>query len=129
MLRGPLARFINDLFHEMPKVTRELAYAFQFQNEDHFPIDSTADEIGGRDRAKESLPSESLGLAMAADRSEVADAVASEILRLVRQDGVPLREIAILFRSRTHYRVYEKALSNKGIASHVYRGLGFFRCG
>ena len=35
-------------------------------------------------------------------------------------------DIAILFRSRDSHREYEKALERRGVATYVYKGLGFF---
>ncbi|QLH74482.1 MAG: UvrD-helicase domain-containing protein [Methanomassiliicoccales archaeon] len=35
-------------------------------------------------------------------------------------------DIAILLRSRTHLKLYEKALRDRGIPYHVHKGIGFF---
>ncbi len=54
------------------------------------------------------------------DEVEEAEATAAEILRL-RDSGVPLTEIAVLFRINAQSEVYEEALSARGIP-YVVRG-------
>ena len=53
--------------------------------------------------------------------------VADEVVRLLEQEHLHPREIAILFRSRSSYRVYETALVERGVPAYVYRStyLGF----
>ena len=63
--------------------------------------------------------------------------MADEIVRLL--DGTTVRDkgtgivraaqpadIAILFRSRESHREFEAALERRGVATYVYKGLGFF---
>jgi ATP-dependent exoDNAse (exonuclease V) beta subunit len=63
--------------------------------------------------------------------------VADEIARILREDsvrdrktGVPRRAVAgdigVLFRSRASHREFERELERRGIATYVYKGLGFF---
>ena len=49
-----------------------------------------------------------------------------EIRNLVRQDGVPRQEIAVLYRSNAQSRVIESKLFNAGVPYRVYGGLRFF---
>jgi DNA helicase II / ATP-dependent DNA helicase PcrA len=49
-----------------------------------------------------------------------------EEARQLQRDGVPRREIAVLYRSNAQSRVLESALFNAGIAYRVYGGLRFF---
>ena len=64
--------------------------------------------------------------------------MASEVASLLK-DGTPVRDrltgivraaqpadIAVLFRSRDSHREFEKAIGRAGIATYVYKGLGFF---
>jgi ATP-dependent exoDNAse (exonuclease V) beta subunit len=78
-----------------------------------------------------------LGLAVGDSPDECAAAVADEIVKLLRDGsvrdkttGVPRRarpgDIAILFRSRTSHREFERELGARGVPTYVYKGLGFF---
>jgi ATP-dependent helicase/nuclease subunit A len=78
-----------------------------------------------------------LGLIAGKTVGATAEGVAAEILRLVtsgtvrdRQTGLhrPARpdDIGILFRSRESHREFEAALERRGVATYVYKGLGFF---
>lgn len=49
-----------------------------------------------------------------------------EMQQLVRQDGYPRHEIAVLYRSNAQSRVIETALFNAGMPYRVYGGLRFF---
>ncbi len=49
-----------------------------------------------------------------------------EIRQLVKNDGLPRHEIAILYRSNAQSRVIESALFNASIPYRVYGGLRFF---
>ncbi len=77
-----------------------------------------------------------LGVAVGTSMVETANAVATEVKRLLDEGG-PVRDrtgarpiqpddIAILFRSRAGHRYYEDALEARGIKTYVYKGLGFF---
>ena len=112
--RGKLLDFLNDLFAEMPKTRKTLDWSFQYREEDHFPI---------QDKEESERP---VALAIASNPVDAAAMVADEIVRLLEDEKLHPREIAILFRNRATYRVYEKALTERGVPSYVYRGLGFF---
>jgi DNA helicase-2/ATP-dependent DNA helicase PcrA len=60
----------------------------------------------------------------ASDEVAEADAVAREVDRLVKQ-GVPLREMAVLFRINAQSESFEEALTARGI-SYVVRGAARF---
>ena len=60
--------------------------------------------------------------------SDLAEAawLVDEVKQLSRDDGVPLKEIAVLYRSNAQSRVMETALAAAGISYRVYGGLRFF---
>jgi ATP-dependent helicase/nuclease subunit A len=129
----PLLAFVNDVCDEMPKDGAR-GDGFRFAEEDRFPLAGGATEVGGRG----SVVEECLGLVAGGSPEACAESTASEIARLVaggttvrdRHTGVPrpIRpgDIAILFRTRESHREFEDALERQGIASYVYKGLGFF---
>ncbi|HEY7819553.1 MAG TPA: 3'-5' exonuclease, partial [Vicinamibacteria bacterium] len=112
---GPLLSFLNDLFSEVPRVSSDLEWSFQYRESDHFPV--------GRYPTSGVPP---VSLASGASLGEVAGIVADEIVRLLEDGSVRPRDVAILFRSRSAYRAYEEALVDRGVPAYVYRGLGFF---
>ena len=113
---GPLLSFLNDVFSEVPRARGDLDWSFQYRESDHFP---TSDEAPA---SREPV------VALAAGRSlgEVAGSVADEIVRLLEEEELRPKDVAILFRSRSSYRAYEEALVARGVPAYVYRGLGFF---
>ena len=60
--------------------------------------------------------------------SDLAEAgwLVDEARQLTRDDGVPPREIAVLYRSNAQSRVIETALAAAGLPYRVYGGLRFF---
>ncbi len=113
--RGELLDFLNDLFAEVPKARQNLDWSFQYREEDHFPVTD-----------KEDKSERPVALAVAADPAGTATLVGDEVVRLLEEERLHPGEIAILFRSRAAYRVYETALVERGVPTYVYRGLGFF---
>lgn len=111
---GELLSFLNDVFSEMPKVRAELEWSFQYREPDHFPV------------AASPAADSPVALAVGRDLATVSSAVADEIVRLVEEEGLRPKDIAVLFRSRSSYRAYEEALVSRGVPAYVYRGLGFF---
>jgi ATP-dependent helicase/nuclease subunit A len=111
---GELLSFLNDLFAEMPKVRGDLAWSFQYREADHFPLSSL------------DAAASPVALAAGKDPSSAAALVADEVVRLLQEEGLRPRDVAILFRSRSSYRGYEEALLSRGVPAYVYRGLGFF---
>jgi ATP-dependent helicase/nuclease subunit A len=120
-----LLAFVNDVFAAIDKAP-ERNDAFRYGEADRFPVASVDDEA----RAP-------LGLLVADSIGAAADRVAGEVVALlggtlVRDRATGLRrpvqpaDIAILFRSRDSHREYEKALARRGVATYVYKGLGFF---
>ncbi len=128
----PLLAFVNDLCHEVEKVVRR--DGFTYDEEDRFPLDQSE----ANDANASSHPNESLGFVTADTPEECAEMTAAEIATLLadgavvrdRDTGVPRSvrpgDIAILFRTRESHREFEEALERRGIASYVYKGLGFF---
>ena len=111
---GALLSFLNDVFDELPKVRSDLDWSFQYREGDHFPIADKDDAL------------RPVGVAVGADLPEVAAAVADEVVRVLTEEGRRPKDVAILFRSRSSYRIYEQALVERGVPAYVYRGLGFF---
>lgn len=122
-----LLAFVNDLFAAIAETTDATRRdAFRYDERDRFPV---AHDAGANDRVK---------FIARSTLEEAADAVADEIVGLLatndvvrdRQTGVARAarpgDIAILFRSRDSHREYERALERRGIATYVYKGLGFF---
>jgi ATP-dependent helicase/nuclease subunit A len=128
-----LQAFVNDVFTEMaqpadpePGVQRR-PDDFTFEDTDRFPVAATPE-------TPDVLP---LGIAVGDSPEVCACAVATEIRRILEQDDVRDRDtgvrrrakpgdIAILFRSRTSHREFERELIAQGIPTYVYKGLGFF---
>ncbi len=113
---GELLSFLNDLFSDVPRARADLEWSFQYRESDHFPT--------SRSDSRAAEPS--VGLASGSDLAVVSAAVADEIVRLLEEDRLRPKDVAILFRSRSSYRVYEEALVARGVPAYVYRGLGFF---
>jgi ATP-dependent helicase/nuclease subunit A len=126
-----LQAFINDVFSEMAQpeaaeVTPARADDFTFEEADRFPTDP----VPGAGRPV-------LGLAVGESADVCAARVAEEICRILDEDDVRDRDtgvarraapgdIAILFRSRTSHREFERELIARGVPTYVYKGLGFF---
>ena len=122
-----LLAFANDLFGAMDAAERR-PDAFRYGDSDRFPVETGAATRDGE---------EALGLVPASSAAESAALIAEEVERLLsgslvrdRQTGLARRaqpgDVAILFRSRESHREFESALEAKGIATYVYKGLGFF---
>jgi ATP-dependent exoDNAse (exonuclease V) beta subunit len=119
-----LLAFVNSVFGEIEQAG-DRADAFRYGEADRFPV-AAADTKG----------ESAVGLIAADSVAATADAVADEIVALLgstvrdRANGIarPRRpsDIAILFRSRDSHRDFEKALERRGVATYVYKGLGFF---
>ena len=121
-----LQAFINDVFAEMTQPPTR-ADDFTFEESDRFPPPVEGSE----------LHPPALGLAVGETADACAASVADEIVRILsddevcdRETGVPRKarpgDIAILFRSRTSHREFERELIARGIPTYVYKGLGFF---
>ncbi|HSF13915.1 MAG TPA: UvrD-helicase domain-containing protein [Vicinamibacteria bacterium] len=112
--QGKLLAFLNDLFSEMPKAPSDLDWSFQYREADHFPVSGVADQA------------RPVALAVGTELTRVAGAVADEVVRLLEDEKLRPRDITVLFRNRSSYRAYEEALTERGVPTYVYRGLGFF---
>ncbi len=121
-----LLGFVNDLFAEIAG-TAPRRDDFTYGDGDRFPVEAGLD----------SATRPALGIAAAEDPLVCATLVAHEIRRLLhdesvrdKQTGVARQvrpgDIAILFRSRTSHREFERELETLGIPTYVYKGLGFF---
>ena len=133
-----LLAFVNDLFTAVDKV-RDRDDGFTYGLPDRFPVErEPEDPTGSRDTRREGgRGGPILGLAVSDQVELCAQAVATEVERLLveetvrdRQTGVAARisagDIAILFRARESHREVERALAARNIPTYVYKGLGFF---
>jgi len=121
-----LLAFVNDVCHDVEKAG-DRPDGFRYDEQDRFPIDRSVE----RDESP-------LGIVTGDTVEACAAATAAEIARLLatgavirdRDTGVRRAiapaDVAILFRTRESHREFEDALERRGIASHVYKGLGFF---
>ncbi len=57
---------------------------------------------------------------------EEATLVARKIAQLVNEGGYSFKDIALLFPIRTHFKVFEEALRERGIPFQTEKGRGFF---
>ena len=126
-----LLAFVNDVCQDIEKSDAGRD-AFVYDEQDRFPIGAPAVP------ERTALRAECLGAVLADTPEACAEITADEIGRLIaagttvrdRDTGVrrPVRagDIAILFRTRESHREYEEALEQRGIATYVYKGLGFF---
>ena len=122
-----LLAFVNDVCHDMQKADGRRD-AFRYDEEDRFPLEGAGLET----------VSDAIGLVVGDTPEACADMTAAEIARLIaeqatvrdKETGIhrPIRpaDVAILFRTRESHREFEAALEQRGIASYVYKGLGFF---
>jgi len=140
--------FVNDVFAAIAPQPSSRRDAFRYDEHDRFPVaegGSGPDDLAGNDRpprevGRDGAPDHSLhALNVIAGESVQAAAAraADEIVRLL--SGATVRDratgihrsakpadIAILFRSRDSHRDFEAALDARGVATYVYKGLGFF---
>jgi ATP-dependent helicase/nuclease subunit A len=122
-----LQRFVNDVFTEMSAPANR-SDAFTYEAHDRFPVDAAAADC-------HEVPV--LGAAVADTPDACAALVADEIAALlagstVRDKATGIArdtrpgDIAILFRSRSSHREFERELGARGVPTYVYKGLGFF---
>jgi ATP-dependent helicase/nuclease subunit A len=122
-----LLEFVNEVFLEISQPAAR-ADDFSYGEADRFPIDAAGETRRG---------GPVLGVAAGEDATACAAAVAFEIERVLREETIRDRntgvaraarpgDIAILFRSRTSHREFERELELRGIPTYVYKGLGFF---
>jgi ATP-dependent helicase/nuclease subunit A len=124
-----LLAFTNELFETIDKAA-ERPDRFRYDDTDRFPVTASDGEASLFDQP-------ALGIVVGDTVPAAANAVAAEIARLLSEGIVRDRatgvsraaqsaDIAVLFRSRDSHREFEKALAQRGIATYVYKGLGFF---
>ena len=121
-----LLEFVNEVCGEMAN-GHARSDSFSYGEADRFPpVDLPAPFRGP-----------ALGIAAAETADECAATVAAEIERLLAGEavrdkktgvtrGIRPGDIAILFRSRTTHREFERELERRQIPAYVYKGLGFF---
>jgi ATP-dependent helicase/nuclease subunit A len=121
-----LLSFVNDVGAAIEKQP-ERPDAFRYGQDDAFPLDARGEPTGG-----------AIGIAVAESDEMQAEIVAEEIARLLiegatvrdRQTGVRRAiapgDIGVLFRTREGHKLFEAALSRRGVPFYVYKGLGFF---
>ena len=121
-----LLEFVNEICSEITG-RGSRPHEFTYGETDRFPPVTLHDRLGGP----------ALGISAAETPEACAAAVACEIERLMadgvvrdKKTGVARAarpgDIAILFRSRTSHREFERELEHRGIPTYVYKGLGFF---
>ena len=121
-----LLDFVNEMCAEMAG-NNPPAHGFTYGESDRFPPAPPQDRIGGP----------VLGISVADTPEACASAVAREVQRVLREEVVRDKktgvaraakpgDIAILFRSRTSHREFERELERHGVPTYVYKGLGFF---
>jgi ATP-dependent helicase/nuclease subunit A len=123
-----LLAFVNALASGL-EGDADLDDRFVYADRDRFPV-GAIDASGRRDGRPV------LGVVATKSLQASADAVASEIARILREVTVRDRlgpprqarpdDVAILFRARAGHQVFEDALERRGIRTYVYKGLGFF---
>jgi ATP-dependent helicase/nuclease subunit A len=123
-----LLSFVNDVFESIEKAPDRV---------DGFRYDASDRLETGADTADYQSAEPALGIVVGDTVKLAAEGVAAEIERLlasatvrdrstgVRRPAQPA-DIAVLFRSRESHREFERALERRGIATYVYKGLGFF---
>jgi ATP-dependent helicase/nuclease subunit A len=123
-----LLSFVNDVFETMDKAPERLD-GFRYELSDRLQV--------GTELAEAESVEPALGVIVGDTVKLAAEGVADEIERLlssatVRDRSTGIRrsaqpaDIAVLFRSRESHREFERAVERRGIATYVYKGLGFF---
>jgi ATP-dependent helicase/nuclease subunit A len=121
-----LLEFVNEVCADMAKGPSR-SDSFTYGESDRFPANAAPPPFRGP----------VLGIAAAETPEVCAAAVAAEIERVLatemvrdKKTGVTRAarpgDIAILFRSRTSHREFERELERRRIPTYVYKGLGFF---
>jgi ATP-dependent helicase/nuclease subunit A len=129
--------FVNDVFAEIagagPAARKD---AFRYGENDRFPIDGAV-RLTPDATTLTPDPERPVRFIAGDTVQEAAARVAEEIVRLLSGETVRDRvtgvrrnaraaDVAILFRSRDSHREFEAALDRRGVATYVYKGLGFF---
>ena len=118
-----LRRFVNTASRkiaEAAKVDPNEEWAFRYDDDDVLPEgEGPADaKPGGRS---------ALAVAVAANHEEAARRIAERIRLVVREDGVPPEEVAILARTSSKLHIYQEAVERLGIPTYLLKGGGFFK--
>ena len=121
-----LLDFVNEICADMAKGPSR-SDSFTYGESDRFPPYAEAPPFRGP----------VLGISAAETPEACAAAVAAEIARVLAHEVVRDKktgvtraarpgDVAILFRSRTSHREFERELERRRIPAYVYKGLGFF---
>jgi len=120
--RRPILEWVNDLF---PKIWDE--------NEGmHVPYERLEAGDPTRFESKEA-PSVEILIAEGEDAERAREAEADRLAKRLREiheerlDGIAYRDMAVLFRSTTDLRRYERRLRARGVPASVAVGRGFFQ--
>jgi ATP-dependent helicase/nuclease subunit A len=124
--------FVNDVCGAVDKAPGRRD-AFRYAESDRFPIEEVRLKAEPDFREIDAP----IGIVVGQSITQAADRVGGEIVRLIGHATVRDRltglarlarpaDVAILFRSRDSHREFEKALERRGVATYVYKGLGFF---
>jgi ATP-dependent helicase/nuclease subunit A len=134
--------FVNQVFGAIVDAESSAASrrdAFRYGDQDRFPVRQPIEPAEPIEPVEPLAPIEPAPVQFIVGDTvqAAADRVAGEIVRLL--NGAVVRDrvtglhrearpadIAILFRSRDSHRDFEAALDRRGVATYVYKGLGFF---
>jgi ATP-dependent helicase/nuclease subunit A len=123
-----LLSFVNDVFESIEKVPDRVD-GFRYDASDRLETAAAAADDESAEPALGVIVGDTVKLAAEGVAEEVERLLASAIVRDrstgVRRPAQPA-DIAVLFRSRESHREFERALERRGIATYVYKGLGFF---
>jgi ATP-dependent helicase/nuclease subunit A len=139
-----ILEFVNDVFAAIVGAETAAAArrdAFRYGDQDRFPVrlkpDTTTAADSNPDAVQLQPDVDPVRFLVGDTVQAAADRVAGELVRLLNGTMVRDRvtgiyrearpaDIAILFRSRDSHRDFEAALDRRGVATYVYKGLGFF---
>jgi ATP-dependent helicase/nuclease subunit A len=127
--------FVNDVFSAIAGAgsRADRRDAFRYDDRDRFPLDGQPrQDIDTRDALYQGV-SVIVGDSVEAAAEKIAEEAVRLLAGTVVRDrvtglhrGARPADVAILFRSRDSHREFEAALERRGVATYVYKGLGFF---
>ncbi len=117
-----LRRFVNSASREIAEEgggDSAADWAFRYGEDDHLPENAAPREERRASRGP-------ISVAVAGSHDEVAARIARRIEALVREDGVPPEQIALLARAGKHLHTYREAVEARDIPTYLLKGAGFF---
>jgi len=123
--------FVNDTFAAILEAEQqaERADAFRYDERDRFPVGAVTEVRLKPDTTVDFISGETVAACAERVAGEIVQVIGSAVVR-DRVTGVAREarpaDIAILFRSRDSHREFEAAVERRGVATYVYKGLGFF---